>query len=214
MRTKAANQETESEFDGDGFDLNDFLPYKLAVAASSVSRLMGRRFAEAHGLAISEWRVLAVVGRIGTLSPSAVGSMAAMDKVKVSRAAASLVARGLIKQTQDPEDGRGRLLRLTRKGASVHRGLTQLARELESELAQGLSSHRMVIAAQIARPAGNPCGGAGAARSRSRGLTANSPSFAGGAGGRVEPDRILAYLRGSSAPNARARHAFTQVNAC
>ena len=55
-------------------------------------------------------------GRFGTLSPSAVGEATAMDKVKVSRAAASLVARGLLRQTQDPHDGRGRLLRLTRKG--------------------------------------------------------------------------------------------------
>ena len=39
--------------------------------------------------------MLAIVGRFGTLSPSAVGEWTAMDKVKVSRAAASLVARGL-----------------------------------------------------------------------------------------------------------------------
>ena len=45
-----------------------------------------------------------------------------MDKVKVSRAAASLVARGLLRQTQDPRDGRARLLRLTCRGATAHRG--------------------------------------------------------------------------------------------
>ena len=124
---------------GDSFRLEDFLPYRLSVAASRVSRLFARRYSEAYGLSIPEWRVLAIVGRFATLSPSAVGEWSAMDKVKVSRAAASLVARGLLKQTQDPEDGRGRLLRLTRKGISVYEGMVPLACELEGQLAEGLS---------------------------------------------------------------------------
>ena len=62
-----------------------------------------------------------------------------MDKVKVSRAAASLVARGLVKQTHDPDDGRGRLLHLTRKGLAVRQGLVPVAHELEEQLAEGLS---------------------------------------------------------------------------
>jgi DNA-binding MarR family transcriptional regulator len=124
---------------GDAFKLEDFLPYRLSVAASRVSRLFGRRYFEAYGLTIPEWRVLAIIGRYDTLSPSAVGELAAMDKVKVSRAAANLVARGLLRQSQDPTDGRGRLLRLTRRGASVYHGMVPLACELEGQLAEGLS---------------------------------------------------------------------------
>jgi DNA-binding MarR family transcriptional regulator len=124
---------------GEAFRLEDFLPYRLSVAASRVSRLFARRYSEAYGLSIPEWRVLAIIGRFDTLSPSAVGEATAMDKVKVSRAAASLVARGLLKQTQDPEDGRGRLLRMTRRGAAVYEGMVPLACELEGQLAEGLS---------------------------------------------------------------------------
>jgi DNA-binding MarR family transcriptional regulator len=62
-----------------------------------------------------------------------------MDKVKVSRAAASLVARGLLRQSQDPSDGRGRLLRLTRRGVGVYQGMVPLACELEGQLAEGFS---------------------------------------------------------------------------
>jgi DNA-binding MarR family transcriptional regulator len=130
-RTAAAN--------GDGFRLEDFLPYRLSVASSSVSHLLSRRYFEAFGITIPEWRVIAVVGRNGNVSPSTVGDTAAMDKVKVSRAAASLVARGLLKQASDPYDGRGRLLSLTRKGATVHQGAIALAREVEDSLSQGLS---------------------------------------------------------------------------
>ncbi len=139
MKTKNVKLVHDTDMDAEDFNLDDYLPYRLAVTASTVSRLMARRLAEQARLAISEWRVLAVVGRAGVLSPSAVGALASMDKVKVSRAAASLVARGLVKQTQDPNDGRGRLLRLTRRGAGVHRNLVALAREMEAQLAQGLS---------------------------------------------------------------------------
>jgi DNA-binding MarR family transcriptional regulator len=127
------------KLNGEAFKLEDFLPYRLSVAANRVARLFARRYSEAFGLSIPEWRVLAMVGRFGTLSPSAIGEWTAMDKVKVSRAAASLVARGLLRQTHDPRDGRGRLLHLTRKGAAVHQGVVPLACELEEQLAEGMS---------------------------------------------------------------------------
>lgn len=139
MKTRNVSQMADAGADEESFKIDDFLPYRLAVTAASVSRLLARRLAEQNDLAISEWRVLSVVGREGVLSPSAVGALASMDKVKVSRAAASLVARGLLKQTQDPHDGRGRLLRLTRKGAGVHRSMTALALETETQLSKGLT---------------------------------------------------------------------------
>lgn len=122
----------------DDFRLEDFLPYQLSVAANRVSRLFSSRYSRAYGLTIPEWRVLATIARFGTVSPTAVGEWTAMDKVKVSRAAAGLVARGLVRQLPDPKDGRGRLLRMTRKGETVHQGVVPLARALEATLAEGV----------------------------------------------------------------------------
>ena len=139
MKTKSGGRVQKAEFNGAAFRLEEFLPYRLSVAATSVARLFSRHYAESFGLSIPEWRMLAIIGRFGTLSPSAVGEWTEMDKVKVSRAAASLVARGLVKQTQDPNDGRGRLLRLTRKGVAVHQGMVPLACELEEQLAEGMT---------------------------------------------------------------------------
>src|SRR5580692_8994592 len=62
-----------AEANGDGFRLEDFLPYRLSVASSSVSRLFARHYSAAFDLSIPEWRVIAVIGRFGMLSPSAVG---------------------------------------------------------------------------------------------------------------------------------------------
>ncbi len=121
------------------FRLEDFLPYRLAVAAESVSHLMLRQHLARSDLAMPEWRLLAAVGRFGVLSPTAAGERTSMDKVKVSRAAASLVARGLMRQGADPDDGRGRLLRLTRKGSTVFSGVASTASDIETALASGLT---------------------------------------------------------------------------
>jgi DNA-binding MarR family transcriptional regulator len=91
------------------------------------------------GLGMPEWRLLAAVGRHGVLSPTSAGEETSMDKVKVSRAAASLVGRGLLRQSQDPDDGRGRLLRLTRKGTTIYSGIAPMAEEIEQSLSACLT---------------------------------------------------------------------------
>lgn len=121
------------------FRLEDFLPYRLSVAADTITRIITRQHLSATGLGMSEWRLLAAVGRHTVLSPTAAGAHTSMDKVKVSRAAASLVARGLLKQSQDPHDGRGRLLRLTRKGNTAFATIAPTASRIEEALAGGLT---------------------------------------------------------------------------
>ena len=138
-KVPAGKAGAEDEVEMIGFVLEDFLPYQLAVTATRVSRLFARRYADDFGISIPEWRVLTVVGREAGISPSAVSERAKMDKVKVSRATATLVSRGLIKQTQDPVDGRARMLRLTRRGQSTLRSLVPVAQELEDRLAGTLS---------------------------------------------------------------------------
>ena len=109
MRKKSGSETErsgpESRID---FNLETFLPYQLATAATRVSRLFARHYSDHHGLSLPEWRVMAIVGRHAGISPSAVSDRSVMDKVKVSRAAAGLVRRGLLKQMQDPTDGRAR----------------------------------------------------------------------------------------------------------
>jgi DNA-binding MarR family transcriptional regulator len=133
------NEPTDENSQTAVFRLEEFLPYRLSVAAEAVSHLIARFHLAQSGLAMPEWRLLAAVGRHSVLSPTAAGEHTSMDKVKVSRAAASLVSRGLLRQTQDPDDGRGRLLRLTRKGATVYAAVGPTARAIEAALGPGLT---------------------------------------------------------------------------
>jgi DNA-binding MarR family transcriptional regulator len=130
---------SRSSAGGDAFLLEDFLPYALSIAANRTSRLFSKHYSARFGLSIPQWRVLAVVGRFGSLSPSEVGERTAMDRVKVSRAAAQLVAAGLLAQEVDPGDRRGRVLRLSAAGRRMHRAIVPLARMLEARLAAGLT---------------------------------------------------------------------------
>ena len=122
-----------------GFRLEGFLPYRLVVVTDCVSRVFAGNLLESFNLTMPEWRVIAVVAEDGTLSPTATAARTAMDKVKVSRAAQSLAAKGLLRQTADPRDGRGRLLRLTRKGITTHAAIVPLAIKLEATLFDDLS---------------------------------------------------------------------------
>ena len=125
------------------FSLTDFLPYKLAVVTESMARVFTECDGGSFNLTRPEWRALAVIAEFGTLSPTAVGQRTAMDKVKVSRAAQSLVAKGMLRQTQDPADGRGRLLRLTRKGVATHARMVPVMLKMQSTLFEDLSRAEM-----------------------------------------------------------------------
>ena len=116
------------------FSLENCLPYRLATVTDRVSRVFAEHFARTYDLTIAEWRVLAVVAEHETLSPTVVGLHTCMDKVKVSRASRNLVSKGLLRQSMDPRDGRGRLLRLTRKGNTTHAGMVPLVNRVEQEL--------------------------------------------------------------------------------
>jgi DNA-binding MarR family transcriptional regulator len=128
------------------FRLAEFLPYRLAVVTEAVSRVFAESFEEAFKLTRPEWRVLAVVVENGTLSPTLVGQHASMDKVKVSRAVQSLVVKGLLRRTQDPSDGRGLLLSVTRKGRTTHDSLVPLCTKTEAMVFKDLNrSDRAVL---------------------------------------------------------------------
>ena len=123
----------------DPLALEEYLPHRLSVASKLVTALLQNCYAESFGLTIAEWKILTVVGHGGPISPTAVGGRTDMDKVQISRSAANLVGRGLLSQTTDPSDGRGRLLRLTRKGTTLYNNSIPVARKFEATLAEGLS---------------------------------------------------------------------------
>ena len=64
------------------FDLDAFLPYRLSVLSNRISQDIARLYADRFDLGITEWRVLAVLGRYPGLSASELADRTAMDKVE------------------------------------------------------------------------------------------------------------------------------------
>ena len=115
-------------------DLENFLPYRLSVLAQLVSESLHDLYAEPFGLTVTQWRVMAALGRFAPLTASEVGQRIVMDKVAVSRAVAGLMDRGLIERATDRKDRRRASLRLSARGRSVHARIVPLAVEYQDRL--------------------------------------------------------------------------------
>lgn len=116
------------------FDLTDFLPYQLSVAASRISRDFADRYRSEFGLTIPEWRVLAHLAQSGAVSVREIHARVDMDKSKVSRAASRLQSAGLITKDQHPTDGRLIHLSLTDTGNTLVSRIIPIAEAYQAEL--------------------------------------------------------------------------------
>lgn len=114
--------------------LSTFLPYRLNVMAALVSEGLARSYAERFGLGVPEWRVLATVAEFGSITAKAIGSHAHMGKVKVSRAASVLEARGLISRAPNAADLREAFLVLTPVGRKTYGEIAPLALDYVADL--------------------------------------------------------------------------------
>ena len=122
------------------FELEEFLPYRLSLLTNTVSQGIAALYREAHGIGVTEWRVLAVLGRYPGLAAFELVERTAMDKVAIHRAVKSLAGRRLLERRADAGDGRRRRLFLTRPaGESVLADIVPEARAYERRLLESLT---------------------------------------------------------------------------
>lgn len=117
--------------------LDDYLPYRLSVAANAVSQLIARAYVDRFGLSVPQWRLMAVLGEDSPLTQQALCRRTVMDKVTVMRAARALVQRRLVKRQPNAEDGRSHRLSLTAAGERMYSQVAPLALEYELLLLRG-----------------------------------------------------------------------------
>lgn len=121
-------------------ELERFLPYRLSLLSNRISQTIADLYAERFGIGVTEWRVIAVLGRFSGLSASAVAERTAMDKVAVSRALARLLERGLLERDTHGDDRRRSVLALSRAGLDVYAQVAPLALDIEQRLLAGLDA--------------------------------------------------------------------------
>lgn len=130
--------------------LDTFLPYRLAVVADRLSRLLQPIYEAAHGLSTPQWRIMAAVAEKPGRTAQDVVRMTPMEKATVSRAVSALIARGLLKRETDDRDARAAQLELTPAGENLYRQIAPEALKLEALAVAGLPHAKSDLLALIA----------------------------------------------------------------
>lgn len=120
--------------------LDGFLPYRLSVLSNAVSSKIARIYEEEFDLSVWQWRIIAVLGEREGLTSTEVAQRTLMDKPTVSRAAASLIERGVLERHIDRDDRRRAPMRLTDEGHAIYAAIMPRAIESERELLDALSA--------------------------------------------------------------------------
>ncbi len=116
-----------AQLDHAQLDLEHFLPYRLSVLSNRISQIIANTYAGRFGIGITEWRVIAVLGRHTGLSANGLAERTAMDKVAVSRALARLLERGLVQRDTHGDDRRRSVLELSEAGYRIYDEVVPLA---------------------------------------------------------------------------------------
>lgn len=109
------------------FDLERFLPYLLNQAAEATSRSFHATYKSSYGMTRTQWRVLANLGKFGSMTARDICTISHIEKTKVSRAVSALEAEGLLTRSPSPQDRRAEILALTDQGRVVFADLGQRA---------------------------------------------------------------------------------------
>ncbi|MBO9452591.1 winged helix-turn-helix transcriptional regulator [Tropicibacter sp. R16_0] len=135
----------------DDFDLRNFMPFLLNLAAEQSSLGFQRTYKNRYGMLRTEWRVLFHLGNYGEMTAKEIGERAVMHKTKISRAVAKLSQRRYLTRTRDERDRRSERLALTPAGLVVYRELRQEAEAYESQLGKQFTAGEVVLLRMMLR---------------------------------------------------------------
>ena len=119
--------------------LERFFTYRLNTLAQLNDMATHALYTAELGLGLSEARTLSSIGSFPQLTVNQLAFEANLDKGQASRAAQSLVDKGLVQKVASPLDGRSVFLALTPKGKTLWRKVMVLVEQRNDELTRCLS---------------------------------------------------------------------------
>lgn len=124
---------------GPSLDLEHRTAYRFAVLSAMSTRSIAELYRR-HGLTVSGWRTLSLIGHHEPIHPSAISDRTSVDPDKVTRAVDRLVRQRLVARKLDKVDRRRVVLRLTPRGRKVHDEIDSVRRVLEREFLSVLTA--------------------------------------------------------------------------
>jgi DNA-binding MarR family transcriptional regulator len=122
------------------FDLDEFLPYLLNQAAEVTTQNFQAVYKAEYGMTRTQWRVMANLGKHGTMTASEICRLTYIEKTKMSRAVQVLEEKGFLSRSMIAGDRRSERLSLTPVGKATFRALGQKANAFDLELRKRLGS--------------------------------------------------------------------------
>ena len=116
------------------FDLTDYLPFQMSVIAGRVFQ----NIMDGAGLQVPEWRIMMALPAHQPCSSHDLCILTAMDAARVSRAQRRLEDLEMISVIRDTNDRRRLVVRLSEKGSAEVSRLRLAARDVETQLLDGL----------------------------------------------------------------------------
>jgi DNA-binding MarR family transcriptional regulator len=125
--------------------LQQFLPYRLAVLADAVSRSMAAVYRQRFDLSRDEWRLLAALAESGRIQAAEAAQTTTLDKMQASRALRSLESRGLVARQTDETDRRHVIVQLLPAGRTLLRQLAPMVLAREAYLLEALDADERAV---------------------------------------------------------------------
>ncbi|KUO52958.1 MAG: hypothetical protein APF82_09245 [Sphingomonadales bacterium BRH_c42] len=97
-------------------ELHAHLPYRLAKLSLRIKNATTDRYVWHTGMSAREWRVLGMLGIVGSRMPSELADLTGMDRATISRATSRLVHLGYVSRLPNQADNRSQTIELTPAG--------------------------------------------------------------------------------------------------
>ncbi len=120
-------------------NLQQFLPYRCNNLAEKISVSLSKIYVDQFGISVAQWRILVTLAQEGELQAKRIGQLTNMDKVRVSRAVAILMAKKLLHRRSCDVDSRAAILSLSAAGKRLYKRIVPQALAWECALLEPLS---------------------------------------------------------------------------
>ncbi len=97
-------------------DLDKHIPYRIAHLSNSIRRSTTDRYVRDKDFSGREWRVLAMLGLHGPLTPTQLADLTAMDRATITRAVDRLTELGFCLRQPNQADSRSMWIKLSLDG--------------------------------------------------------------------------------------------------
>ncbi|MBZ5701880.1 MAG: MarR family winged helix-turn-helix transcriptional regulator [Acidobacteriia bacterium] len=134
---------------GLAIDFTKYVPAHVTYLANKISSGATAIYLPRFGVGITEWRIMALLGREAWVTPKRVSDATGLDKGAVSRSIHSMRAAGIVEVRPDQYDRRSQILALTAKGLRLHDRMVKLAHKREQILLGGFSKKERSLLVQF-----------------------------------------------------------------